>query len=391
MSVVFPETYFFLVTGLYAALLLYAHAVWQRLPAHEPTPNHAHEPAPAPEQAGERGRPRITVVVAARNEAHNLGHLLADLDQQTFADFEVVVSDDHSEDATSQLVTDWAARVGYPLRLVRAPVGQAGKKAAVARAVATAQGELLALTDADCRVGPAWLATIWQAYTHHTPKLIAGPVAILPTSGVLSQLQAVEQASLVLSGAVAMSLGRPNMANGANLAYPKAVFDEVGGFAGSAHIASGDDEFLLQKIVAAYPGQVLFLKSRAALVRTLPQPSGWALFQQRKRWASKWRQHGKWSVALPALGVFAYHLACVLAVGWAIGGQAVQWPWLWGHWLLKFLAEWRFLSAGMIFFGQGKLRWGILILQPLYSFYVVFTGIAANFGTYEWKGRRVKP
>ncbi len=383
MSVVFPETYFFLLSVGYAAMLWYARVVWLRLPAFVP--------APGPKRMGKLGSPRITVVVAARNEAHNLGHLLADLEQQAFADFEVVVSDDHSEDATGQLVADRAAQVGYPLRWVRAPVGQTGKKAAVARAVATAQGELLALTDADCRVGPAWLAAIWQAYTQHTPKLIAGPVAILPTGGLLSRLQAVEQASLVLTGAVALSLGRPNMANGANLAYPKWVFDEVGGFAGSAHIASGDDEFLLQKVVAAYPGQVLFLKSQAALVQTQPQPSGWALFQQRKRWASKWRQHGKWSVALPALGVFAYHLACVLSIAWAVGGQSVHWPWLIGHWLLKFLSEWGFLSAGLIFFGQGKLRWGILILQPVYSFYVVFTGIAANFGTYEWKGRRVKP
>jgi hypothetical protein len=63
---------------------------------------------------------------------------------------------------------------------------------------------------------------------------------------------------LVGSGACAMMIGKPNMCNGANIAYPKAVFEEVNGFDGNEHIASGDDEFLMHKIAEKYPNQIVF-------------------------------------------------------------------------------------------------------------------------------------
>jgi cellulose synthase/poly-beta-1,6-N-acetylglucosamine synthase-like glycosyltransferase len=382
----FPEVFLVLLSGIYGLALLYAWVVWRRIPSFEPDGGQGQG-----RTSPEGKPPLISVVVAARNEAANIGALLTDLGQQTLPSFEVLVSDDHSEDDTCAQVSARVGQATYPLRLLMALPGQVGKKAAVARAIGQASGELIMLTDADCRVGKEWLATIWQFYKQFGPQLIAGPITPDPPKGWLASLQVVEQVSLTLVGAVSMALGRPNMANAANLAYPRSVFAQIGGFAGSAHIASGDDAFVLQKVAAAYPGRAMFVKSRAALVRTLPQASWPALFQQRKRWASKWRHHGSAAVALPALLVFAYHLACVLSLGYLLLGFSAQPAWILGHWLLKWLAETILLRDGLHFIGQPRLAWGILALQPFYSFYVVFTGIAANFGSYEWKGRRVRP
>ena len=52
------------------------------------------------------------------------------------------------------------------------------------------------------------------------------------------------------------------MCNGANIAYTKKIFEEVNGFKGNEHIASGDDEFLMHKIFEKYPDKVLFLKKK---------------------------------------------------------------------------------------------------------------------------------
>lgn len=43
------------------------------------------------------------------------------------------------------------------------------------------------------------------------------------------------------------------MCNGANLAYERKAFNEVNGFAGVDHIASGDDMLLMHKIGKQYP------------------------------------------------------------------------------------------------------------------------------------------
>jgi len=380
----YPEGWLLLFSSLYFVGLCGARWVWHRIPVFHPTQPGGHEVQPGL-------FPQITVVVAARNEAPNIEHLLTDLAQQTFAPFEVVVSDDHSEDQTRDLVEVYAGHAAYRLRLLRSLPAQVGKKMAVSSAIAIASGELIVLTDADCRVGKEWLATIWQFYKQNDPKIIVGPITLLPPVGLFAQLQVVEQVSLTVSGAVALALGHPNMANGANLAYPKSVFDEVGGFAGSAHIASGDDEFLLQKIAAVYPNQIQFLKSPSAIVRTLAQPSYQDFFQQRKRWASKWRQHGKAAVTLPALIVFMYHFVCGISIFYLISGYSVRPSWIVAAWLLKFCAEGWLLSEGLRFVGYAALAWGILVLQPMYSFYVVLMGIVANFGTYKWKGRKVKP
>ena len=49
---------------------------------------------------------KISVIIPARNEETNIGSLLQALDQQTYSRelFEVIVVDDHSEDATAAIV-----------------------------------------------------------------------------------------------------------------------------------------------------------------------------------------------------------------------------------------------------------------------------------------------
>ncbi len=77
------------------------------------------------------------------------------------------------------------------------------------------------------------------------------------------------------------------MCNGANLAYEKQAFEEVGGFTGIDMIASGDDMLLMYKIYHAYPGSVHYLKSPDAIVRTLPVDTVKGFMNQRIRWSSK--------------------------------------------------------------------------------------------------------
>ena len=77
------------------------------------------------------------------------------------------------------------------------------------------------------------------------------------------------------------------MCNGANLAYTKKAFTEVGGFTGIDNIASGDDMLLMHKIYKLYPDKVMFLKSKDAIVQTAPVNSVKDFFNQRIRWASK--------------------------------------------------------------------------------------------------------
>ncbi len=340
------------------------------------------------------GQPKLSVIIPVRNEGSNIFALLSDLAHQSisFVDFEVIIVNDCSEDDTVAKVNTFQKTSPYALHLLHLPEKHnftAPKKEALRRGVSKAKGELIITTDGDCRVPTDWLKTFWAFYKIYSPKLISAGVTFHIESSLFARLQVIEFASLVGSGASTLAWGSPTMANGANIAYPKAVFEEVRGFEGYTEMASGDDEFLMQKIAKRYPHSVYFLKNRAAIVHTNAQESLQSFYAQRQRWGSKWKYYQDWRPKLLAFFIFILHLGLLMAGCLSIFGE---YPLkIFGLQLgAKFLVEFGYLSRLLFFFGKGQLIALIIPLQWIYPFYVVILGLASQTKTYYWKGRALK-
>ncbi|GAA4380417.1 hypothetical protein GCM10023186_18760 [Hymenobacter koreensis] len=243
------------------------------------------------------------------------------------------------------------------------------------------------LTDADCRVSRQWLAAYAPLMQDSTVQFISGPV-LLTGQGLLARLQGLELAALVAVGAAGIRAGAPTMCNGANLAYRRQAFDAVGGFAGNEHVPSGDDEFLLHKIAATFPGGVRFLQHPDATVRTDAQPTLLALLHQRVRWASKWQHYRTAAPRRLAVLVLGANLSLallpVVAAVWP-----VLWPWVAAAWLLKLGADLYFLTPVLAFFGRRRWLALVPLLQLVYPVYALATGLMGLRGGYRWKGRSV--
>ncbi|WP_177204530.1 glycosyltransferase [Hymenobacter arizonensis] len=336
--------------------------------------------------------PLFSILIAARNEAANLPFLLQDLAAQTLptVQFEILIADDHSNDATAALVTAAAQEAGFMLRLVSLPAAQTGKKAALLAALHQARAPWLVCTDADCRLGPNWLAA-YATLVARQPRanFISGPVLLTGPASFLHLLVGLEFAGLVGVGGACIARQQPTMCNGANLAYRRTAFEAVGGFADNLHVASGDDEFLLHKIHAAFPGSVHFLADVAAIARTAAPSTLRALLRQRVRWASKWRHYQSAAPSRLALLVLGANVALAVGVGVALAWPAL-WPWVGAAWLIKLGADAWFLSPVLGFFDQRKWLWGLLPLQVLYAPYALAVGAAGWRGGYQWKGRAVR-
>lgn len=336
---------------------------------------------------------QLSVLIAARNEAQNLPLLLADLQRQRLAasQFEVIVVDDHSTDETAAVVSRAMQDCTFSLRLLRLQdfpnSTHTGKKAALQEAIAVARAPWVVCTDADCRVSADWLLAHHAAHDADA-CFISGPV-LLTGQGLLAELQGLELAGLVASGAAGILLGAPTMCNGANLSYRRASFEAVNGFSGNTHVASGDDEFLLHKLHATYPAGIRFLKHNQAVVSTAAQPTVRQLLRQRVRWASKWQHYRTAAPRRLAVLVLAANVALaagILALPWQPGLGL----WTAAAWVVKLGADVLFLTPVLRFFN--RLRWllWVPVLQLAYAPYALLVGVAGLRGGYEWKGRLVK-
>src|SRR5579859_460690 len=254
----------------------------------------------------------LSVVVPFRNEEDNLEALIRSLSDQDLSGekWEVIFVNDHSTDGSFQKIQqskNFAASV-----TIASLSNETGKKAALAHGVALAQGDVIVTTDADCACPEGWLRNIGLFFQDSTVNMAIGMVALEDERTFFSQWQSMEFASVMGSTVASIGWGKPLMCNGANLAFRKKNFEEVNGYLGNVHIPSGDDEFLMRKILQRHPNSIRLMNSAEAVVVTRPQASWTEFLSQRIRWASKWKSNPSGPAKLLAIFIFLIQASWVL-------------------------------------------------------------------------------
>ncbi len=340
---------------------------------------------------------RFSIIIPARNEAENIGNCLQDLLSQNYPAHlvEIIVINDHSTDDTAAIVQSLIREYPKQIQLIdleeklRGQEMNAYKKKAIEIAIGESRGEWIVTTDADCRLPNQWLA-LYDAYIQqHKPVMVAGPVMFTSNGSIIQLFQLLDFMSLQGITAAAVSAGSHTMCNGANLAYRKDVFYEVGQFAGIDQLASGDDMLLMYKIKQKYPQGLGYLFDREAIVRTAPMFTWKQFINQRIRWASKADQYKDRSIFWVLLLVYLLNLSLLilLPVNLFVDGEIAHWLTLM---LIKTLTEMYFLYPVSRFYGEKDNMLYFPFMQPLHLLYTVVAGWLGKFGTYQWKGRKVR-
>ena len=365
------ELFFFTIWSFYLLFLCFSLIGWMRLKKIG---------------YGKEGKHlRIAVIVPFRDERAHMERLVETFSKQVYTHFEVIFVNDHSTDGSERLLYTYLQEVSFNFRLVNLKKNT-GKKAALTEGIGQTSAEIIVTTDADCWFGKYWLQLIDLAFSEREVQMVSAPVALADPPHAFGRWQQLEFASLIGVGAAFIGWKRPLMCNGANLAYRRSVFHEVDGFKGIDGIPSGDDELLMAKFHRQYPNGVRFLKEKAAVVWTYPVTTFSAFFNQRKRWAGKWNYGKRITTRLTALLVFLCYLSFVLGILWSVSG-VFDWPFLLGFVGLKIFLEGLFLWKATQLTGIGFRAGLFMASQIFYPLYVIFFGIMANFGKYEWKGR----
>ena len=328
----------------------------------------------------------VSVVVAVRNEEFSIGPLLSSFRFQDYphSNFEIIFVDDHSTDHTVQIISGWIKNNPHMMgRYVQA--GGNGKKHALTEGIKQAKGELILTTDADCELPTDWISRMVMSFNPDT-LLVIGLVKIQQDKSFFSKLQALEFSSLMGSGMALHALGFPVMCNGASLAFRKTSFESVNGYKNNFHIPSGDDEFLMRKLIRQFPDSIQSIHWPSVVVATHPQPNLKGFIQQRLRWAGKWKANDSLTTKALALFVLIFQICCILAIGlFFIGEYWVGVGLLLG---IKILLEGIFLFKVSRQLHQRFSIPALFILQIAYPLYVVIIGILSQLLDYEWKGRK---
>ena len=116
-----------------------------------------------PQPKSRESLPSLSVLIPARNEAHNIEALLSDLTHvESECLLEIIVCDDASEDSTAELVKTWMQRDSR-IRLISSsgpPSGWLGKNHACHLLSRQARGRYLLFLDADVRLSPAFIERV---------------------------------------------------------------------------------------------------------------------------------------------------------------------------------------------------------------------------------------
>ena len=338
----------------------------------------------------------FTVIIPARNEELQIEKCLTSVLGQRFpkSQFEVIVADDYSTDNTAAIVRNKQneytnLRLLQIEKLLGTQQLNSYKKKAIELAIKEAKGTWIVTTDADCIVTDEWLSNLSNFIQKNNSVFVAAPVKFINTGSFVSIFQCLDFMSLQGITAASVNAGFHTMCNGANLAYSKEVFYEVGGFKGIDNIASGDDMLLMHKIYSRFKNRVHFLFSQQSIVETMPMGSWKEFFNQRNRWASKADKFDDKRILYVLIFVYLFNLFFFILPITAIWLDNVALYWL-GMLVCKTIIDYRFMIPVARFFEEEKLLWWFPLMQPFHITYTVIAGLLGKFGKYSWKGRVVK-
>lgn len=342
---------------------------------------------------------KITVLIPARNEADNIEDCIDSILKQTYPKtlFEVIVLDDFSEDKTPELVKNYKKKGFTNIRLLQLAdyispnETQSFKKKAIEIGINQTESELIVTTDADCITQPNWLSLIASIYQAKQPKFIAAPVNFHQEQNDFERFQSLDFIGMMGITGSGIYTKIMRMCNGANLAYPKSAFIEIGGFQGIDNHASGDDMMLLHKIAQVYPNDIVYLKNNHSTTFTTAKPTLKSFISQRVRWSTKSTGYEEKQVTAILIGVWLFCVSIPLTfLSSLLFGKTVFILGL-GQLFIKLIADYRLLKTTSDFFNRSDLMQTFVKSSVYHLLYIIIVGFLGGIiKKYEWKGRKVK-
>jgi glycosyltransferase involved in cell wall biosynthesis len=238
--------------------------------------------APEPEP------PRVSVIVCTRNGERTLNDCLEGLKRLEYPNFEVIVVDDGSTDATPQI----AEASGF--RLISTE--QRGLGSARNAGMKAASGEIVAYLDDDAWPEPHWLSYLVRTFQRTEHAAVGGPNLGPPLDGLIADCVANAPGSPTH---VLIGDREAEHIPGCNMAFRKQQLDEIDGFDPQFRTA-GDDVDVCWRLqergltLGFHPGAMVWHARRSSLGAYWRQQRGYGAAEAmlELKWPEKYNAPG---------------------------------------------------------------------------------------------------
>ncbi len=334
----------------------------------------------------------VSLLIPFRNESENILKSLESIENQSYPKdkFEVIYIDDSSTDDSLSKLTN--ANKSSNIKVISLPddfLPNAHKKRAVRFGIENCKGEIIVTTDADCVHQKEWLETMLSYYDENT-GFISGPVEFEKGNTLFDKIQRIEFAGLILAGAGLIGINKPTICNAANSSYRKSSYKSVNGFDDNLHLASGDDEILMQKIWRKGKDKIKFCMNRKAIVLSASNKTFSQFYQQRKRWASKGLFYINKFLILKLVLIFLFYFGLIVQLILGFVVTSIFLITFLISFFIKIILEYAVLKKGVKLLFDKDLLKPFLISEFLHIPYIVLFSIAGAFGKFKWKDRTIK-
>lgn len=191
----------------------------------------------------------ISVIVCSKNEAQNLQVFLPSIINQEYSNFELVLINDASSDATLEVLESFKKQ-HTNIKIIDVKNNEAfwgNKKYALTLGIKAATNEHLLFTDADCKpVSKYWIQTMAQKFSDQK-TIVLGYGKYKTRKTFVNLLIRFETLLTAVQYFSYAKLGSPYMGVGRNLAYTKSEFFKTKGFISHIQVRSGDDDLFIQE------------------------------------------------------------------------------------------------------------------------------------------------
>lgn len=350
--------------------------------------------------------PSISVWVAARNEADNIGDCLSALVNLDYPahKLQILVGNDQSTDDTGSIARAWAEK--HPniqvIDIIDNDSGLKAKARVMAQLDVHATGEFYLITDADVRVKPQWAKFMIRSLPENTgvasgTTMVKSQPQYRGWDQIWAHLQGIDWTYFMgLLNAISYA-GVPATAVGNNMIVRKKAYWETGGYANIRFSITEDYKLYSEICDKGYGWNNVM--SPEVLAHSVETKGLGSLLHQRKRWLSGGKElPWYWWILFGLFGLF--YLAVPMAVlGLLFAGGAHWMDWttvksmasiLGVLWMVKWVLQCGQIATIGKKVGEQTPHW---LWHTAYEFYLTFItlGTATFFVLPKktvWKGRK---